>query len=68
LGYGYQTWIVPGARRMFLLWGVHGQRIIVDLQSELVMVNTAIHKRAVDPGPLREMGGLWWALVRQLGD
>src|SRR5262249_11830920 len=27
LGYGYQTWILPGERRMFLLWGVRGQRI-----------------------------------------
>ena len=26
-GYGYQTWILPGERRMFLLWGVRGQRI-----------------------------------------
>jgi len=67
LGYGYQTWIVAGERRMFLLWGVRGQRIIVDPLSKLVMVNTAVHKRAVDVGPLREMGAFWFALVRQLG-
>jgi CubicO group peptidase (beta-lactamase class C family) len=67
LGYGYQTWILPGERRRFLLWGVRGQRIIVDPQSKLVMVNTAVHKQAVDPGPLREMVALWSALVRQLG-
>jgi hypothetical protein len=41
---------------MFLLWGVRGQRIIVDPQSKLVMVNTAVHKRALDIPPLREMG------------
>jgi CubicO group peptidase (beta-lactamase class C family) len=67
LGYGYQTWIVPGPRRMFLLWGVRGQRIIVDPQSKLVMVNTAVHRQAIDVGPLREMGAFWRALVEQLG-
>ena len=66
-GYGYQTWIVASERRMFLLWGVRGQRIIVDPQSKLVMVNTAVHKRAVDVAPLREMGAFWSAVVRQLG-
>ena len=24
-GYGYQTWILPGVRRMFMLWGIRGQ-------------------------------------------
>jgi len=62
LGYGYQTWIVAGERRMFLLWGVRGQRIIVDRQSKLVMVNTAVHKHAVDVAPLRERGSI---LVRR---
>jgi hypothetical protein len=31
------------------------------------MVNTAVHKRAVDVGPLREMEALWSAVLRQLG-
>ena len=29
-GYGYQTWIFPGERRMFALLGVRGQTIMVD--------------------------------------
>ncbi len=71
-GYGYQTWIVPtwilpGDRRMFMFWGVRGQRIYVDAQSKLVMVNTAVHKRSVDLDALRETDALWLALVRQLG-
>ena len=66
-GYGYQTWIIPSARRMFMLWGAYGQRIYVDPQSKLVMVNTAVHKLAFDLPPLQEMGVLWSALVRQLG-
>jgi len=66
-GYGYQTWILPTRRRMFLLWGIRGQRIFVDPGSRLVMVNTAVHKLPVDLAPLEEMAALWFALVRQLG-
>jgi CubicO group peptidase (beta-lactamase class C family) len=71
-GYGYQTWIVPtwilpGERRMFMFWGVRGQRIYVDPQSKLVMVNTAAHKQSVDLAALRETDALWTALVSQLG-
>jgi CubicO group peptidase (beta-lactamase class C family) len=66
-GYGYQTWILPGERRMFMLVGANGQRIYVDPRSKLVMVNTAVHKLGPGLSPLQEMGALWSALVRQLG-
>jgi CubicO group peptidase (beta-lactamase class C family) len=66
-GYGYQTWILSGERRMFMFWGVRGQRIYVDPQSKLVMVNTSVHRLPVDVPALREMDALWAALVRQLG-
>jgi CubicO group peptidase (beta-lactamase class C family) len=66
-GYGYQMWILPGDRRMFMLWGTRGQRIYVDPNSKLVMVNTAAHKLPLDRAPLREMGALWTAVVRQIG-
>jgi CubicO group peptidase (beta-lactamase class C family) len=65
-GYGYQTWILPGERRTFMLWGAHGQRIYVDPRSKLVMVNTAVQE-GFDPPALQEMGALWSALVRQFG-
>jgi CubicO group peptidase (beta-lactamase class C family) len=48
-GYGYQTWILPGSRRTFLLAGTRGQRIFVDPQSKLIMVNTAVHKALLSP-------------------
>jgi CubicO group peptidase (beta-lactamase class C family) len=67
LGYGYQTWILPGEGRMFMFWGVRGQRIYVDAQSKLVMVNTAVHQLPLDRDALRQMDALWSALVRQLG-
>jgi CubicO group peptidase (beta-lactamase class C family) len=66
-GYGYQTWILPGQRRTFMLWGVWGQRIYVDPESKLVMVNTAVHKLTIDRPPLQEMGALWSAVARQFG-
>jgi len=63
-GYGYQTWILPTRRRMFLLWGIRGQRVFVDPENELVMVNTAVHRPPLDLPPLEESGALWLALVR----
>jgi CubicO group peptidase (beta-lactamase class C family) len=66
-GYGYQTWILPGERRVFMLWGAHGQRIYVDPRSKLVIVHTAVHKLGPGLPPLQEIGALWSALVRQLG-
>lgn len=50
LGYGYQTWLLPGERRMFSLRGVRGQAILVDPQSKLVMVQTAARAAPTDPG------------------
>ena len=67
LGYGYQTWIMPGERRMFMFWGVRGQRIYVDPRSKLVVVNTSVHKESVDNAALREMDAFWSAVVTQLG-
>ena len=66
-GYGYQTWIFAGERRMFALLGVRGQAIFVDPVSGLVMVHTAVRKRPTgDPGE-REAVALWRGLVRDLG-
>jgi len=66
-GYGYQTWIFPGERRMFALLGVHGQSIFVDPQSLLVMVNTAVRKQASAGSGPRESTAFWAAAVRELG-
>jgi CubicO group peptidase (beta-lactamase class C family) len=66
-GYGYQTWILPGERRMFMLVGANGQRIYVDPRSKLVMVNTAVRKLDLRYPQFEEMGALWLAVVRQLG-
>jgi CubicO group peptidase (beta-lactamase class C family) len=65
-GYGYQTWIFPGDRRMFAFLGVRGQAIYVDPASRLVLVTTAVRKLPVDPG-VAETGALWRAVTRDLG-
>ena len=66
-GYGYQTWIFPGERRMFALLGVHGQRIYVDPKSKLVMVQTAVRKAPSNDPSDTDTVGLWMALVDKLG-
>jgi len=60
-GYGYQTWIFDGDRRMFALIGVHGQAIYVDPTSRLVMVHAGVSKQAVEPN--KEALALWRGIV-----
>jgi CubicO group peptidase (beta-lactamase class C family) len=64
-GYGYQTWILPGERRMFALLGVHGQAIFVDPSSRLAMVHTAVHTDPADRIP--EALALWQGAVQEVG-
>jgi CubicO group peptidase (beta-lactamase class C family) len=64
-GYGYQTWIFPGERRMFALLGVHGQALYVDPSSRLVMVHTAVSTDPADRNT--EAVALWHGIVAQLG-
>jgi len=61
-GYGYQTWIFPGDRRMFAFLGVRGQAIYVDPASRLVLVTTAVRKQVSNPGGA-ETGALWRAML-----
>jgi CubicO group peptidase (beta-lactamase class C family) len=64
-GYGYQTWIVPGQERQFVLRGLRGQAVFVDPQTKLVMVHTAA-RDVGDPG--REVLALWFGVVKSLGN
>ena len=64
-GYGYLTWLLPGARHGFALEGVHGQRIFVDPATGLVLVHTAVRLAPThDPGE-SELFALWNALIHQ---
>lgn len=60
LGYGYQTWVLRGERRQFVLRGVRGQALFVDPAARLVMVHTAAGEIGT---PIGELLALWRAVV-----
>ncbi|HEY8244944.1 MAG TPA: serine hydrolase [Casimicrobiaceae bacterium] len=62
-GYGYQTWIMPGEGRQFVLRGLRRQFVFVDPDAKLVMVSTAAENVAGGNG---EQLALWNALTRTL--
>jgi CubicO group peptidase (beta-lactamase class C family) len=63
LGYGYQTWLLPGPRRQFMLMGIHGQAILVDPDTKLVLVHTAARVPSTTGSDLVGLLALWRALV-----
>lgn len=63
-GYGYQTWILPGRERQFLLRGLRRQMIFVDPRARLVMVSTAAEGVGGTFGPQL---ALWNGVTRQFG-
>jgi CubicO group peptidase (beta-lactamase class C family) len=67
LGYGYQVWLQPGARRQFSMRGVHGQAIFIDPQARLVLVHTAVRLPPTNDPQAAELGELWRALVARYG-
>ncbi len=67
-GYGYQVWILPGQRRMFTLLGSNGQRIFVDPQSKLILVQTAVMEKSIDRPKDAETIGLWLSLIHHYGE
>lgn len=66
-GYGYQVWLLPGARRQFVLIGIYGQMLFVDPASKLVLVHTAVRPTPTKDPDAPELGALWRALVAQEG-
>ena len=64
LGYGYQTWILPGPERQFLLRGLRRQFVFVDPAAKLVMVSTAAENVG---GGIGEPLALWNGVTREFG-
>ncbi len=64
-GYGYQTWLIPGKERQFLLSGVRGQGVFVDPGSKLVMVHTSAGNLGDGSG---ELLALWFNVSKALGN
>jgi CubicO group peptidase (beta-lactamase class C family) len=66
VAYGYQTWIIRPAERMFALLGVRGQAVMVDPKTKVVVVHTAAHGRPAND-PLRsEQYALFFGVVNSL--
>ena len=61
LGYGYQTWLLGGTDRQFMLRGLRGQAIFVAPKSGLVMVRTAAGN--LSESSTGELLSLWNGLV-----
>lgn len=64
LGYGLQTWLLPGSQRRFALLGIHGQAIYVDPALKLVVVHTAVGKDAAGDASGHRLGAERDALLR----
>jgi CubicO group peptidase (beta-lactamase class C family) len=64
-GYGYQIWLLPGSNRMFALRGLRGQFVLVDPETRLVLVQTAVDY-AGNPIADQELLALWAALSSEL--
>lgn len=68
-GYGFQIWIFPGNRRMFVLRGSQSQYVFVDPASKLVLVQTAVRSEGSNSeNGKSECMALWLALVKQFGN
>jgi CubicO group peptidase (beta-lactamase class C family) len=64
-GYGYQIWLLPGGNRMFALRGLRGQFVIVDPETKLVLVQTAVDYGGSQIAD-QELLALWAAVSSQL--
>lgn len=70
MGYGYQTWIAPFKERTFALQGIHGQHIMVQPQSGIVMVQTSVNDQPSgrqDNRPHQMRDALWLGVLKSLG-
>jgi len=70
MGYGYQTWIAPFTERTFALQGIHGQHIMVQPKSGIVMVQTSVNDQPSgrqDNRPYQMRDALWVGVLKSLG-
>lgn len=72
MGYGLQTWLIPGNHRRFALLGIYGQAIFVDPELKLVMVHMAVGKDASGDTSGTHMGAerdaLWRGIIARYGN
>lgn len=72
MGYGLQTWLLPGSHRRFALLGIYGQAILVDPELKLVVVHMAVAKDVSGDASGTRMGvernALWRGIVAAYGN
>lgn len=72
MGYGLQTWLLPGSHRRFVLLGIYGQAIFVDPDLKLVIVHMAVAKDASGDASSTHIGAernaLWRGIVAAYGN
>jgi len=69
-GYGYQTWVFPMRERTFALQGIHGQVILVQPASKIVMVQTSVFDGASGrqhSASWSRIWDLWTGVLKSLG-
>jgi CubicO group peptidase (beta-lactamase class C family) len=69
-GYGYQTWVFPMKERTFALQGIHGQVVLVQPASKIVMVQTSVFDGASgrqDSVSWLRIRDLWTGALKSLG-
>jgi CubicO group peptidase (beta-lactamase class C family) len=70
LGYGYQVWLLPNKTRTFALQGIHGQSVLVQPASQIVVVTTSVHQKPSgqqDMRPYQLRGAFWSGVLQSLG-
>jgi CubicO group peptidase (beta-lactamase class C family) len=69
-GYGYQTWLQPNKTRTFVLQGIHGQSMLIQPSSQIVIVQTSVNVKPSgqqDMQPYRYRVAFWAGVLRSLG-
>ncbi len=70
LGYGYQVWLLPNKTRTFALQGIHGQSVLVQPATQIVVVTTSVHQKPSgqqDMRPYQLRGAFWSGVLQSLG-
>ena len=69
-GYGYQTWLFPLKERTFALQGIHGQSMLVQPKSKIVIVQTSVNDQPsgrFDIRPYQLRDSMWMGFLKSLG-
>jgi CubicO group peptidase (beta-lactamase class C family) len=69
-GYGYQTWLQPNKTRTFALQGIHGQSMLIQPSSQIVIVQTSVNAKPSgqqDLRPYQIRNAFWAGVLKSLG-